>query len=42
LAGEKSQLDPDDYLLIKDRLQGLIKVQKRIKKLMPLISALLK
>ena len=42
LAGEKSQLDPDDYLLIKDRLQGLIKVQKRIKKLMPLIGALLK
>ncbi len=42
LTSQKSQLAPDDYLLLKDRLQGLTKVQKRIKKLMPLISALLK
>ena len=42
LMKQKSQLDQDDYLLLKDRLQGLTKVQKRIKKLMPLISALLK
>ena len=42
LTSQKSQLDPDDYLLLKDRLQGLTRVQKRIKKLMPLISALLK
>ena len=42
LMDQKRQLDPDDYLLLKDRLQGLTKVQKRIKKLMPLISALLK
>ena len=42
LMVQKSQLDPDDYLLLKDRLHGLTKVQKRIKKLMPLISALLK
>jgi len=42
LMDQKSQLAPDDYLLLKDRLQGLTKVQKRIKKLMPLISALLR
>ena len=42
LAGEKSQLDPDDYHLLKERMQGLTKIQKRIKKLMPLISAFLK
>ena len=42
LMDQKRQLDPDDYLLLKDRLQGLTKVQKKIKKLMPLISALLK
>jgi len=42
LMEQKSELDRDDYLLLKERLNGLTKVQKRIKKLMPLISALLK
>ncbi|SVE39466.1 uncharacterized protein METZ01_LOCUS492320 [marine metagenome] len=42
LGKEESQLDRNDFLLIQDRLQGLAKIQKRIKKLMPLIGALLK
>ena len=42
LMEQKSELERDDYILLKDRLNGLTKVQKRIKKLMPLISALLK
>ena len=42
LMKQKSELARDDYILLKDRLNRLTKVQKRIKKLMPLISALLK
>jgi len=42
LRSERSELEEEDYTLVNRRLQRLSQVQKRVKKLIPLMDAFLK
>ena len=42
LKSERSELEEEDYALVNQRLQRLSQVQKRVKKLIPLMDAFLK
>ena len=42
LADEKAELSPEEYALIKERLERLTKLQKRAKQFMPLLERLIK
>ena len=42
LADEKTELSPEEYALIKERLARLTKLQKRAKQFMPLLERLIK
>lgn len=42
LKSERSELEEEDYDLVNQRLQRLSQVQKRVKKLIPLMDAFLK
>ena len=42
LRSERSELEEEDYALVNRRLQRLSQVQKRVRKLIPLIEAFLK
>ena len=42
LESERSELEEEDYALVYQRLQRLSQVQKRVKKLIPLMDAFLK
>ena len=42
LKSERSELEEEDYALVNRRLQRLSQVQKRVKKLIPLMDAFLK
>ena len=42
LVDEKAELSPEEYALIKERLERLTKLQKRAKQFMPLLERLIK
>ena len=42
LAEEKGDFSPDEYDLIRERLQRLVKLQKRAKQFLPLLEKLIK
>ena len=42
LAEEKGDLSPEEYALIRERLQRLVKLQKRAKQFLPLLEKLIK
>ena len=42
LAEEKGDLSPEEYALIKERLQRLVKLQKRARQILPLLEKLIK
>ena len=42
LADERAELSPEEYALIKERLERLTKLQKRAKQFMPLLERLIK
>ena len=42
LAKEKGDLSPEEYALIKERLQRLVKLQKRARQFLPLLEKLIK
>ena len=42
LAEEKNDLSPEEYALIKERLQRLVKLKKRAKQFLPLLEKLIK
>ena len=42
LAGEKNNLSQDEHAVIKERLQRLVKLQKRAKQFLPILERLIK
>ena len=42
LAEEKGDLSPEEYALIRERLQRLVKLQKRARQFLPLLEKLIK